>query len=214
MLTQTEIYRINLAHRKDRLGECYCNQISKDWSIHEITHFNAINEPKSGALGCAKSHVAVLTKFLTETSKPLVMVLEDDFDFEVSKNILAYRLDAIKSMSWDAVLLAGTGVVPSSEPVNGVIKIFRAYTTSGYIVNRDYAWKLLECFVETARGLDRFRECDQKNLIGTAFAVDIAWQRLQRMDNWLLFTPRIGRQRHSFSDIEGKLTDYDRMFYE
>jgi hypothetical protein len=213
MLDSLVAYQINLASRSDRWTECLQNQAARGFDLDDIRRAEACLEGSFGALGCARSHVKWLTRYLTETTSPFCMILEDDFDFRISKAEFAQGLADVrdKVLGWDVLLLAGTVVVSTPTPVPHLNRVFEAQSASGYIVRRAYVPTLLGCFLEAILGLERYRAFDPRRLILDRFSIDQAWKRLQRGDNWFIFTPGVGFQRPSFSDIEGKMVDYTRF---
>jgi len=106
-------YQINLGARADRWQECLLNHHEKGFPNGFIQRFEACEDRDFGGLGCAKSHVKLLTEFLTQDETPLCIVLEDDFDFRISFTEFADKLQAVAKLGipWDVLLLAGTKVL-------------------------------------------------------------------------------------------------------
>lgn len=211
-------YRINLDHRTDRLAECRANEAALGYDGGFIQRHAAHAEQDFGALGCAKSQVAALVAFLTHSTAPYCMILEDDLDFLQPYALFASQMEQVRqsNLQWDVLLLAGTATVPFAEPpgMPFLARIFESQSASGYIVNRHYVPKLLQCFVNSLVQMDRFRAITSRDAIVSRFAIDMNWKQLQREDNWFIFRPAFGHQRPSFSDIERKFVDYkDCSFY-
>ena len=82
-----KIYIINLKHRTDRLehiiGEL--NKVNVDKNKVEI--IEAVYEPELGALGCAKSHIIALEKFIFSKNKNC-LIFEYDFSFLKDRNYI------------------------------------------------------------------------------------------------------------------------------
>ena len=207
-------YRINLPHRTDRLMESRENEARQGVPEGAVKLFPAIADPESGAIGCGKSHIAVLTDFFLYQSAPYCMVLEDDLDFlrpihEVTE-ILA-DLEAARA-AWDVLLLDAIDVTLIGQFGPSLLQVLETYCTGGYIVRRAYVPKLLACFVDGVSQLERFRSISRTSFeadleIRKRFAIDASWRQLQRRDCWMMGDPPLGQQRPSYSDIEGKDVD-------
>jgi hypothetical protein len=148
------------------------------------------------------------------------MVLEDDFDFRQPVEALIETLGAMgeNGLDWDVLLLSGWKVIPLAQPPQApfLLQVFEAMTTAGYIVNRRYIPTLLRCFTEAVTQLERFRAFrPRKDLITLRYAIDMAWQDLQRRDRWFIGNPTFGHQRPSYSDNEIAFQDYAKdTFYK
>jgi len=216
MFSNIAIYQINLDRRVDRWNECIKNHAEMGFVDNDIQRISAVADAEYGILGCTKSHVKVLCKLLTEDSGEYCIVLEDDFDFKVNKSVLAERLAAVRAsgVDWNVILLAGTNVRSFAGAVPHLSQVFEAFTTSGYIIKRSYLPALINCFINAAMNLERVRHFAPRPFFVSRFALDVAWQSLQRTDRWYIFTPSIGSQRPSFSDIENKHVDYHDLAHK
>mgnify|MGYP001811514618 CR=1 FL=1 len=68
-------------------------------------------------------------------------------------------------------------------------------------------------FLNSARKLEIYREhTAARGAFTYWYGLDMMWKHLQREDKWYIFNPVLGVQRPSFSDIEGKHTDYSNAF--
>jgi glycosyl transferase family 25 len=203
-------YQINLGARADRWQECLLNHHEKGFPNGFIQRFEACEDRDFGGLGCAKSHVKLLTEFLTQDETPLCIVLEDDFDFRISFTEFADKLQAVAKLGipWDVLLLAGTKVLTLDQRASEMFRVFESQTTSGYIVSRAYVPVLAHCFMESLVAMQRFRHGQPRGVFYDRLAIDQVWKRLQRRDRWYIWTPSIGAQRASFSDIEGSFANY------
>lgn len=217
---QIAAYRINLDKRADRLAESRKNEMASGFPENFIVRLPAVEDRDYGAVGCGKSHVAALADAFSRQASPYCMVLEDDFDFLRGADELFGVLGQMQraGLQWDVLMLAGTYVRPLDQPSEApfLLRLFEAQSTSGYIVNRPYIPHLLGCFAETVAQLERFRAAaDARGFIGSRFAIDIAWKRLQQRDRWYIANPTFGHQRADYSDIEGKVEDYSALnFYK
>jgi GR25 family glycosyltransferase involved in LPS biosynthesis len=205
---------INLDRRADRWDAIQSNCRDRGVPIGTLSRFSASNEPEYGALGCAKSHVAVLARFLTETDAPYCLVLEDDFEFVRPWSDLAQRFNqlAAEKVDWDVLLLAGTAVMAEERRPPGVARVWEAQSTVGYMVQRHYVPQLLSRFAESIPLMERMRSLPRL-AVGARLAIDVAWKPLQRRDRWYIFSPAMGRPRPDYSDIEQKTVNYDAMAY-
>ena len=210
-----KIYCINLDRRSDRWSECQANYESMGLSTAAVRRVPAVEDTDFGALGCAKSHVSVLSHFLTQESAPYCLVLEDDFDLvrPFSELVDSFNRLASERIDWDALLLVGTSVIAGARQEPGIARVIESQCTAGYLVNRRYAPALLACFAESIPLLESLRGLQPRHLAVSRLAIDVAWKRLQRRDRWHIFTPSMGRQRPSFSDIEQRVVNYDAETY-
>lgn len=208
-------YCINLDRRTDRWTECEGNRASQGLPSDLVQRWKASEEHEFGALGCARSHVAVLSNFLTDRTESHCMVLEDDFDFLRSWPDFANSFNSFikNNFDWDVLLLAGTYTVAYAENPPGLARVVDSQTTSGYLVQRRYVPMLLQCFSMSIVQLEQFRSHKPTEPWTMRFAVDQAWKHLQRTDRWFIMTPVVGHQRASFSDIEQRTVDYASSTY-
>lgn len=181
-----KIYFINLDYRKDRLQHIL-NEFKK-LSILNYQRFEAIKD-KNGAIGCGKSHIGVLNDMIKNGYKN-VIVLEDDFEFRVSRETLDECISSVYNTEYNICLLAYNTLVAKLQKYQlHIDKIYNAQTTSGYMISLNYAPILLKCFKES---------------INKRIPIDIHWKREQLRDIWYSFNPRLGRQIISKSDINNK----------
>lgn len=195
---------INLDARRDRWDQCLINHSRAGVPAGFIQRMPAVCEPEFGSLGQLKSHVKLLSQFLSEHTSSFCMVLEDDFDFCLHFHDLISRLGKILSskVDWDVMLLAGTKVI--AFPSNDVVaRVVEAQATSGYLVNRRYVPTLLHCFASSIPVMEELKAPNLREYVAARFAADQVWKRLQARDKWFIFSPAIGSQRPSCSDIRG-----------
>lgn len=209
------IHCINLDRRADRWAQCQANYEAMGLSPAAVRRVSAVEDADFGALGCAKSHVAVLSHFLTRETAPYCLVLEDDFDLirPFSELVDDFNRLATERVDWDALLLVGTSVIAGARQEPGIARVVESQCTAGYLVGRRYAPALLACFAESIPLLENLRQLQPRHLAVSRLAIDVAWKRLQRRDRWYIFTPSMGRQRPSFSDIEQRVVNYDAETY-
>ncbi len=199
------IYYINLEKRKDRNQEFLDNFPEVDQSkIHSV---KAHYYPENGAVGCLMSHITALSMALNDKGEN-ILICEDDFfikDMAYCNKMLNLFMDKIKT--WDVIMLGqntieskDTGIeTPEKEKI---IKILNSQTASGYIIKRSYIPTLLEIYGED------MTEYVTTNKWGNYFT-DQSWKVLQPIDNWYSFTPSVGVQRPSYSDIQNGYIDVE-----
>lgn len=187
-----KIYYINLDKRTDRREEIE-EELSKMGLSGE--RYAAIHTPHSGIIGCGYSHLNVL-KLAKEQNVKNVLILEDDFEFIVSKDTfekeLQHFFDTIPE--YDVCMLSyivqGSEEVPNNPRIG---RVLNAQTASGYIVNGHYLDTLIELYSWAIPALERTNE-------HWNYANDHVWKQLQPNGKWYYMTNRIGKQRSSYSD--------------
>lgn len=203
-MATTVVYYINLDHRSDRRAHIEGEFLRIGLPAQRIP---AVYEPGRGILGCGKSHVRTLETFL-RSGATYAMIFEDDFTFarpaEEVRDTL--RTFFAASLPWDVVMLAGNVLNHVEGPSSGVRKVLDAQTTSGYMVTREFAPRLLQNLREGVSLLEQHyaRTGTKKH----DYCLDIYWKRLQPSARWYVFTPKLGYQMESYSDIEQKPTNY------
>ena len=203
-----KIVYINLERRKDRREEIEREFRRMEIPQEKLVRFEAI--PHShGLTGCGQSHRRVL-EIAKEEGWKNVLILEDDFDFVVSKEeweeSLHYFFHKMENRPWDVLMISynignhGNYVIPFEEDTK-IGKIGYAQTASGYLVNQHYYDTLIQNLNEG----NPLLELTKYHWI---YANDVYWKKLQERDNWFYFIKRIGIQRESFSDNSGVITNY------
>lgn len=195
------VFFINLERRKDRLVEIE-SELNKNGIIAE--RFNACTHA-TGAVGCANSHLEVL-KLAKSRNYENVLILEDDFQFLVSKEEFEMELSRfftyVETHPYDVCMFSYNLKESSDiEDAPYLKRVLEAQTASGYLVNRHYYDKLITLF-EWANPL--LEETGQH----WVYLNDQVWKRLQRTDNWVCFNTRLGKQRPGYSDNGNAFTDY------
>ena len=203
---------INLAHRLDRRKECFRECIRIGLGVTDNHFFSARFVPNNGALGCALSHAKLLADFLFENDKSHMMVLEDDFSVRDPEKFKS-QIDVAISLasSWDVFLLGHNTTLPIEvTPAPEIYRVINAQTTSGYLVSRGYAIKLIECFYRSADLLRRYDHLPDgfRAAARSVFACDILWKELQTKDRFWTTFPSLIFQRASFSDVEKRDVSY------
>jgi len=194
---------INLKKRKDRL-EHITNEINKmNIENSKIVRIDAIFN-KNGALGCSLSHIKAIEYFLYETNYDNCLILEDDFTFSDKINNINEKINLIQKEipDYDICLFAYNNL----ENYNNLKKLnFKrvkfAQTTSGYLIKRKFADKLLKNFNESSELMKK----EDRNYFN---CLDIYWNKLTSKSKWYAFNNALGYQMESYSDIENKIVNY------
>jgi hypothetical protein len=193
------VYYINLDHRRDR-NEEVLEEMKKLPRGAIVERVPAVYENERGHLGCSKSHIKALEKFV-QSGHDTCIIFEDDFEFVgTGPSRLGQFLN--ERFPFDVVMLSSNDVDSQPCEYRGFKKVTNAQTASGYIVSRSFAPVLLQNFRQGAFLLEQ--EYDH-----STYAVDQHWKLLQPSSKWYVFDPPCGRQRKSYSDIQGGVVEYN-----
>jgi len=198
-------FYINLAHRTDR-KEHVENELEKIGI--KATRFNAI-KITNGAIGCSMSHLKLLED-AKKNKLAHILIVEDDITFldsEVFKTQINKFLENHKN-NWDVILLAGNNMPPYEKIDDTCVKVNRCQTTTGYLVNGHYINVLA---ANVKMGLTNLLNKPEEK---TKYAIDKFWFVLQGASKWYLITPLTVVQREDYSDIEKKVTNYQKMMQD
>jgi GR25 family glycosyltransferase involved in LPS biosynthesis len=196
------IFFINLANRADRRIH-FLEQIGAlTTDMSKVVRIDAVYH-SMGALGCTKSHIKALEAFIENPAWKTCIVFEDDFTFyhssPLKNNGLLHKF-FINFTDWDMLLLSSNQTIPpTSTEIPEVQKVYRSQTTSGYLTHKGVAQKILANFKESAELLERSGD---KQL----HALDIYWEKMDLVR--YSFTPNMGYQYASMSDVENKYVEY------
>jgi len=197
------IIYINLDYRQDRKEEIE-KEIQKMDLTDKTERFSAIRVAELGILGCTKSHLAVL-KLAKERGYKNVLVLEDDFEFTISKSEFEQNLSTFFDSRIDydvcmiSYLLQKFEENETESPYIG--RVLEAQTASGYLVKAEYYDKMIELYEWACPLLETTKA-------HWLYANDQCWKSLQIKDNWFYFKKRFGKQRASYSDNSMTFMDY------
>lgn len=198
------IYYINLDKREDRNREILEELHRMDVPDSKIKRISGVYKEGKGDWGCSLSHLKIMHEF-NESDYKNCIIFEDDFMFQ-------YDLDKLNSifndffdtnMDYDICMLSANGGYIEPTEYSFVSKINEAQTTSGYMVNHNYSDILLKNYEEGSYLIGKSYEKGKGDDIQGIYCIDQYWKRLQDVDNWYIFQPKIGIQRDSFSDIQG-----------
>ena len=189
-------FYINLDHRTDRRAE-----VEKEFEEKGLTveRFPA-TQYSPGAIGCNLSHIGVLN-LAKERGYESVMIFEDDFQFLVSKSEWDDLIAKLPT-SYDVVMIS-YNLVASTPHDDTFNRVREVQTTSGYIVHSRFYDRLIARWEEGARLFM------QNPTMDWVYILDQYWKPLQPDAEWFAYKVRIGKQRHSFSDIAGRFAAHD-----
>jgi len=199
---------INLEERTDRLENIETHLCMMGIKGERI---NAVKS-KQGNIGCTLSHIRAI-----ETAKQRgytqVCIMEDDILFtnpELFKKQIK-KFSENSEINWDVLLLAGNIVAPYQTVGDYCARVYNAQTTTGYIVKKEMYDVLIENFKESAK-LQMQNPVVQNTF--NPYAIDIYWKKLQYQYYWYIITPLTVTQYENYSDIEGKVTNYDHLMLD
>ena len=195
------IFYINLEHRTDRK-----ERVEKELLKIGIRaqRFNAI-KMENGAIGCSMSHLRILQD-AQKNNLDHILIVEDDITFldpELFKNQLNKFFETHKN-NWDVILLAGNNMPPYKNIDDTCIQVSRCQTTTGYIVNGQYIKTLLQ---NVKIGLTHLINKPTEH---SKYAIDKYWFILQQLYKWYLIVPLTVVQREDYSDIEKRVTNFEK----
>ena len=196
------IFYINLEHRTDRKE--HVEKELLNIGLKEAQRFNAI-KMENGAVGCSMSHLRILQD-AQKNNLDHILIVEDDISFldpELFKNQLNKFFETHKN-NWDVVLLAGNNIPPYKNIDSTCIQVTRCQTTTGYIVNGHYIKTLLQ---NVKIGLTHLINKPTEH---AKYAIDKYWFILQQLYKWYLIVPLTVVQREDYSDIEKRVTNFEK----
>jgi GR25 family glycosyltransferase involved in LPS biosynthesis len=200
------IFYINLDYRLDR--KSYFEAEIKKLPLATIPdRFNAIKHT-CGAVGCSMSHLALL-KYAKEQNLDHILIMEDDIMF-LNPDTFVNSLNKFLSsnIDFDVLLIAGNNMGEYSKINDFSVKITKCQTTTGYLVKKPYYDKLITNIEEGINNL--LVNLNKLN----DYAIDQYWSSLQKKDNWYLLTPLTITQRPDYSNIEKRITNYNRVMLD
>jgi hypothetical protein len=189
---------INLDDRTDRRVQIE-NEL-KVFSPGKVTRIPGVKDTNK-ARGCTTGHLNALL-YARDHNFPNVLVLEDD---AMWSNIDAsYPLfEKLVTKSYDVVMLGATEL----DYDTNTFKIKKALTASSYLVNSSYYTTIIERLqgLLNTPNFDSLPYCEQ--------IVDCKpYNDLQSTGQWFIVIPSLMIQRKSYSNIEGRLVNYEKMF--
>ena len=197
------VYYINLEERVDRKRQIEKQLNTLKWKYQR---FNAI-KAKSGRVGCSLSHLKLL-EMAKEKKLPYIVILEDDIMFTSMDEFKWLLKEFLKeNLNFDVYLLAGNLRQPIEKVTPNILKVFRSFTTTGYIVRSHYYDTMIQNIKEGIQGL-------MKNPENGLFAIDTYWMKLQQSGNWYISYPRTVTQQPDYSDIEKRMVNNNNVMLD
>ena len=197
-----KIFYINLDKREDRKEEI--ERELTNYGLDMISErIQAVETPGQGILGCTISHLSAI-KLAKERNYTNILILEDDFQFTVSKEEFENQLQTFfeNQIPYDVCMISYN--IRQSEPTEYpfLTKVIEAQTASGYIIHHTFYDKMIGLYEWAIPLLQDTRE-------HWHYANDQCWKRLQPNANWYCLTTRCGRQRAGYSDNSEQFQDHD-----
>lgn len=201
------IFYINLEYRRDRREEI--EKLLREYDLFDKSErFIGYHVQEQGILGCSISHLEVL-KLAKKRGYNHVLILEDDFEFLISKIEFERKLtdffESELSKTYDVCMISFNLEEKSPEIIpecHSVRKVLNAQTASGYIVNGAYLDTIISLYEWSCPLLEKTKE-------HWNYANDQCWKILQKRDQWFHFVERMGKQRSGFSDNSMDFIEYD-----
>jgi glycosyl transferase family 25 len=192
-----DIYYINLDHRTDRRANIE-KQFSK-LDLNSTRRMEAIfNE--NGALGCAQSHLKVLSNW-KRVPERLLFVCEDDCEFSVDRREVEVLVEEFLVNPYLDVLCLAYNAKNGINISNNLMITSNTQTLCCYVLKAHMVEPMLSAAMES---IDRLANGYPKKVA----AIDVVWKRLQKNYMFALPIKRIAKQSASFSDIEHTDVDY------
>ena len=207
-----KVYCINLEERKDRW--ILCEEKFKEYGITNYVRFNGVkvegnlSPKKLGQIGCTASFYNVF-KDAFQNNYNKILVLEDDFNFIVSKDEIVNNLEkAFKEMpeDWDMLYL-GANVMNEivSDPIEkyseNLFKLNSAYALHSVCLSKSSLHKIMNFFDGKGDWMENcMRHYDNMDVL---FAKDF-----QISNKCFIWKDILCLQDPSFSSIENTFFDY------
>lgn len=198
------VFYINLKHRKDRYEHITKELAKTNIDKNKINRVEGIYYETFGILGCAKSHILALERFI-KSGKEKCIIFEDDFEFTKDQEEINDLINLFfnANINYDVLMLSSNILNSTKTDNNFLIKILDAQTLSGYSVSKKFAPKLLQNYKESVMMLEMIGQKVHQ------FCFDIYMKKLQPISNWYCLNPTIGKQIKSYSDIENQIVEYN-----
>ena len=199
------IYYINLDRREDRNKQFVQEMTKMGVPPSKIVRIPAVDKSKQkqGDWGCSLSHVNAI-QAMVNSKYSNCAIFEDDFEFTIDNiETLNKMFDSIKGVDYDVIMFSCNEVDVRPTEYPHLKRVYNAQTASGYMVSSKFAPTLLENFQMGANLIGESYNKGKGDNIQGPYCVDQYWKKLQPESNWYVFTPKIGKQRSSVSDIQG-----------
>ena len=203
------IYYINLDSREDRKTEFLDEMKKMGVPDEKVVRISAVNKPGQGDWGCSLSHLFTIQQFI-DSHIDNCIVFEDDFVFTQDLETVNAEFREVfdNSINYDVVMLSANEIETKSTEHQYLKKVNDAQTASGYMVTKYFAPILMHNYRDGAKLIEQSYKIGKSDALQGPFCIDQYWKRLQPQSNWYVFSPKLGVQRESHSDIQGGVVDY------
>ena len=108
------------------------------------------------------------------------------------------------TLPYDVCMLSCNPGRTEPTPHPHLRKVYEAQTASGYLVSRPFAPVLLQNYQEGTKLIEQsYQDHGKDPPAQHPYCIDQYWKRLQPISQWLVLEPTVGKQRDSYSDIQG-----------
>lgn len=194
------IFCVNLDRRPDRWQVCL-NQFKHFGMDEKVMRYPAVENKENPAKGNHTSHANILEIAKLENYKN-ILILEDDFEFletpETTQQVLEHALKELPN-SWHMLYLGiNMDQYRGNQETEHLARINGGFSTHAYIINNS----LFEILIKINR--------DPKTIHN-----DVSYAQLVHPNyNCFVTVPMLAGQQHGYSDIEGRIVDYNQMLQQ
>ena len=201
-----QVYYVNLEYRQDRRLQFIDWIEESGYPESKVTRIDAVATPGRGHIGCLISHMNALVQFLQSPHNTCI-IFEDDYEpLDVKTFWTSIQKVFDSGLHFDLVQLAYNELDSEPTAYEGIHRVKKSYTASGYLIRKEFAPHLLVNFKEALDNLIAYEE--KHNMKADDFCLDVYWTKLMPVSHWYCVYPRLGKQRGSYSDLQGHYTDY------
>jgi hypothetical protein len=196
-----KIYILNLEERYDRFVETVLELARMRAPLHRIVHYRAKKDGRSPYYGATKNHVDAVEMFLNSPHKNC-LILEDDFCFtgRVADTKAALTKFWERAYDYDMCFLSASKSGRREIHDDLLLRTYQVCTTSsGYFLSKPRAAAVFQVMKE---GYDLMVKTGDTN----TYCIDRYWYKLVHAHRMFLFREKIGFQRATYSNIQGRVT--------
>jgi glycosyl transferase family 25 len=190
-LDRCDVICINLAHRSDRMTEFAKQMDSLRQEVY--TRFEAVLATP-GSLGCAMSHLGVLSSWSPDNGT-ILLVCEDDASFLAPREVIDEVVEEFLERDELSVLaLANSSAwhIPISERLAVSTDVL---ATACYLAKPESVGRLIDATQRSVTLLRAGRPSDEA-------AIDVVWRDVQKELLFAIPRTRLVTQRSGYSDVE------------
>ena len=195
-------FYINLKYRDDRKKHIMKNVLTIDF-FKNIMWFEAIKND-NGSLGCALSHINVLSQLKNKIDDYYFLILEDNFEITNENIMNNFKRDLydflLSGVDWDIINLTSyrTKVKRDTKPIHNFLKTEWTQTTSGYIINRNSIKKLIDLWIKSVEAFQNSKDMEKTI---EDYSIDQKWNKLE---NIYVYNSIFARKLLDYSDITNR----------